>query len=86
MLGSYRSALHDDPILVVPTRADVAHYTRELAADGAVLGGSVTAFGGLIREVARRAGYSGRPVGRRQRDRLVAEAVRGADLTALASS
>lgn len=86
VLGDYRSALPDDPILVVPTRADVAHYTRELAADGAVLGGSVTAFGGLIREVARRAGYGGRPVGRRQRDRLVGEAVRGADLTALASS
>jgi hypothetical protein len=86
VLGDYRSALGERPILVVPTRADVAHYTRELASEGAVVGGEVTAFGGLLREIARRAGYAARPIGPVQRDRLVAGAVAGAELHAVAGS
>jgi hypothetical protein len=31
VLDSYRSAIAREPILVVPTRADVEHYRRELA-------------------------------------------------------
>ena len=38
MLGAYRAALDDEPILVVPTFADVDHYRRELAGAGAVFG------------------------------------------------
>ena len=34
VLGAYRAALDDEPILVVPTFADVDHYRRELAAGG----------------------------------------------------
>jgi ATP-dependent helicase/DNAse subunit B len=86
VLGAYRTALRDGPILVVPTRADVAHYTRELAADGAVVGGEVTAFGGLLREIARRVGYGERKLGPVQRSRLVAEVVAGAELEALSGS
>ena len=31
VLGAYRAALDEEPILVVPTFADVDHYRRELA-------------------------------------------------------
>jgi len=86
LLGAYRAALDRDPILVVPTRADVAYYTRELAGARAVLGGELMAFGGLVREIARRSGYAARPISGVQRERLIAEAVRGARLRVLARS
>ncbi|MCW3063372.1 MAG: ATP-dependent nuclease subunit B-like protein, partial [Solirubrobacterales bacterium] len=70
VMSAYRAALPRGPILVVPTREDVAHYQRELASDGAVLGGSVVAFGGLARTIAARAGYSAARVGPVQRERL----------------
>ena len=60
VLGAYRAALEDEPILVVPTFADVDHYRRELAGAGAVFGVRVVAFSGLMREIARRAGIGGR--------------------------
>ena len=59
MLGAYRAALEEEPILVVPTFADVDHYRRELAGAGAVFGVRVVAFSGLMREIARRAGVGG---------------------------
>ena len=37
-----------EPLLVVPTRADVEHYLRELAGDGAAMGVRVERFDGLI--------------------------------------
>jgi ATP-dependent helicase/DNAse subunit B len=46
----------EDPLLVVPTRADVERYRRELAERGLVLGVRVERFEGLMREVIRRAG------------------------------
>jgi ATP-dependent helicase/DNAse subunit B len=51
----------EDPLLVVPTRADVVHYRRELAARGVMLGGRVERFSGLAEELARRAGLDGAP-------------------------
>jgi ATP-dependent helicase/DNAse subunit B len=46
----------EEPLLVVPTRADAEHYLRELAADGVASGARVERFGGLIEEAVRRAG------------------------------
>ncbi len=36
------------PLLVVPTGADVQRYTRELSGEGALIGARVTRFGGLL--------------------------------------
>jgi ATP-dependent helicase/DNAse subunit B len=45
-----------EPLLVVPTRADVESYLRELAGESAVLGVRVERFAGLTAEIVRRAG------------------------------
>jgi PD-(D/E)XK nuclease superfamily protein len=86
VFGAFRAALPARPLLVVPTRADVAHYERELAEDGAILGGRVTAFGGLVREIAARTGLEERPLGAVARERVVAGAIRSVRLGALARS
>jgi ATP-dependent helicase/DNAse subunit B len=75
-----------EPLLVVPTAADVEPYQRELAASGAVFGGEVVTFRGLLREVAARAGYAERALGPVARERVVAAAVRDSRLSALAPS
>ncbi len=62
----------EEPLLVVPTRADVEHYRRELAVGGLVLGVRVERFGGLLAEVLRRAGSAERPLGRLARERVLA--------------
>ncbi len=46
----------EEPLLIVPTRADAEHYQRELAGTGAALGVRVERFEGLIGEAVRRAG------------------------------
>ena len=46
----------EEPLLLVPTRADVERYRRELALEGTVLGARVERFEGLIGEMVRRAG------------------------------
>ena len=51
VLGAFAAAANRGAILVVPTTADSAHYSRELAAGGAVLG-SVLTFSGLAFEIA----------------------------------
>ena len=38
VLGAFAAASSRGAILVVPTSADAAHYSRELAVEGAVLG------------------------------------------------
>ncbi len=48
--------LERDPVLVVPTVDDVYGFERELTEGGAVLGATVTTFGGLFRVVATAAG------------------------------
>src|SRR3954464_13381249 len=69
VLERLRSAIGRDPVLVVPTSADAAHYARELAGAGMVFGADVTTFPRLMRDLARSAGVRGRPLGRLGRDR-----------------
>jgi ATP-dependent helicase/DNAse subunit B len=52
----FGAALDRDPVLVVPTIDDVYGFEREICEDGAVLGATVTTFGGLFRAVATAAG------------------------------
>jgi ATP-dependent helicase/DNAse subunit B len=86
VLAAYRAALDDEPLLVVPTFADMDHYRRELAGAGAVFGVRVVTFTGLMREIARRAGVGGQAVGRLARERVAAAAIARVELTALAAS
>lgn len=83
VLGAFRTALRREPWLVVPTTADVAHYERELAREGARRGGRVATFAGLIGEIATRAGYAAPIAGPLQRERLVADAIATAGLEVL---
>ena len=62
----------EEPLLVVPTRADAEHYLRELAGAGAAMGVRVERFDGLIGEAVRRAGVSEAVVGGFGRERLIA--------------
>jgi len=73
-----------EPVLVVPTAADVEPYQRELAASGAVFGGEVLTFGRLIADIGARTGYTARPLGRVARGRIVRAAVADASLGPLA--
>jgi ATP-dependent helicase/DNAse subunit B len=66
----------EEPLLVVPTRADVDHYRRELARGGHVLGVRVERFGDLLAEVLRRAGSDERPIGRLARRQVLAAVLR----------
>jgi ATP-dependent helicase/DNAse subunit B len=68
----------EDPLLVVPTRADVEHYRQELAHGGLVLGVRVERFHGLDAEVLRRSGSPGRALGRIARERVLAAVARRA--------
>lgn len=81
-----RSQLADDPLLVVPTQADVGHYQRELAADGIGLGAEVVTFTGLIRALARAVGVTGPLLGDVARERVVWAAIKAAPLERLAAS
>jgi ATP-dependent helicase/DNAse subunit B len=85
VLGTFRARLRRDPWLVVPTPEDVAHYERELMAEGARQGGRVVTFAGLMREIAARTGGGGRAIGPLQRERLVAGAIAAARPDALAA-
>ena len=70
VLGAFGAASSRGAILVVPTATDAAHYSRELAAGGAVLG-SVLTFSGLAFEIAARAGYVGRRLTPLQREKVL---------------
>jgi hypothetical protein len=67
-----RAARGEEPLLVVPTHADVERYRRELAEDGLVWGVRVERFQGLLAEVVCRAGVSERPLSSLQRERVLA--------------
>jgi len=86
VLGAYASATRRGPLLVVPTSADADHYSRELAAAGAVLGGSVRTFAGLAAEIARRAGYVASALSGLQRERVVRRVLDAGGLTFLSGS
>ncbi len=88
VFGRYRAALAAgrDPVLVVPTSADVGFYSRELAAGEAVLGARVVSFRGLLRLIAERLALGGRPLGPHARERVVARTIARAELRALRRS
>jgi ATP-dependent helicase/DNAse subunit B len=70
----------EEPLLVVPTRADADQYRRELAQAGVVVGARVERFEGLIGEAVRRAGGSGPVLSGVARERVLAALLaRGAD-------
>ncbi|HEY2334512.1 MAG TPA: PD-(D/E)XK nuclease family protein [Solirubrobacterales bacterium] len=56
ILRRFAALLDRDPVLVVPNVDDVFDFEREACAAGASLGGSVTTFGGLFREIAAAGG------------------------------
>jgi RecB family exonuclease len=91
VLGAFAAAGPRGALLVLPTVADVEHYTRELAGDGVILG-SILTFGGLVGEIGRRAPYQtrpGRPARRLsslQRSRVLQRVLRGLSMEALAAS
>ncbi len=86
VLSRLRAALPRDPVLVVPTSADVGHYTRELAGAGLVFGAEVTTFPRLMRDLARAAGVGTRTLGPLARDRVVRAALGDVELSVLAPS
>jgi len=86
VLERLRAVLHRDPLLVVPTAADVSHYGQELAAGGVVFGAQVLTFDRLVGEIGRVAGVTTRPLGRVARDRVVRAAIADAHLRRLAPS
>src|SRR4051812_27525652 len=86
VLERLRELRDRDPLLVVPTAADVDHYRRELAAEGIVFGAEVVRFRHLIRAIGEAAGVRGRPLRDIARDRVVRAVVRSTPLTALAAS
>ena len=86
VLGGLRARLDQEPILVVPAFQDLEHAQRELAERGAVFGARVVRFAWLFETIAERAGYSARIASEVQRELLVDEAVRRAELRVLAES
>jgi ATP-dependent helicase/DNAse subunit B len=69
----------EEPILVVPTRADAEHYLRELAGDRAAIGVRVERFAGLIGEAVLRAGIVDPVIGGLARERLLLALATGED-------
>ncbi len=61
----------EEPLLVVPTRADAEHYLRELAGSGVAMGVRVERFAGLIGEAVQRAGIGEAVLGAVARERVL---------------
>lgn len=74
------------PLLVVPTDADVDHYQRELAASGQVFGIEVMTFARLIGSFAERVELPGSRLGRVAAERVLRAAIADVELDALAGS
>jgi hypothetical protein len=85
VLGAYGGAARRGGLLIVPTAADAAHYARELAGDGALLG-TVLTFPGLAREIARRVGLAAAPLSPLQRERVLARVLARTELPSLAGA
>ncbi|TMK98102.1 MAG: hypothetical protein E6G34_10565 [Actinobacteria bacterium] len=68
----------EEPLLVVPTRADAAHYRRELAEAGAAMGARVLRFEELIEEAVRRANVASPALGDVARSRVLTAIAAGA--------
>jgi len=65
------SAQEQDPLLIVPTRADAEHYLRELAGERVAMGIRVDRFAGLTAEIVHRAGIGQPVLGGLARERLL---------------
>jgi len=61
-----------EPMLVVPTRADAEHYLAELTGEGVAMGARVERFAGLIALAVARAGLGTPPLGAVARRRVLA--------------
>lgn len=85
-LHAAASAAGREPLLVVPTLADVERYRREVAQRGVVFGAQVLTMGDLERELARRAGVRGRVLRGLARERVAALAISRARLQVLGAS
>lgn len=88
VVDRFRAALGRRPLLVVPTADDVAAFERDLcAATGGAMGGSITTFAGLARELAGALAVDlGPSLSAAQRQALVRAAVRRAAPRRLARS
>src|SRR3954469_25176350 len=86
VLERLRAVLHLEPLLVVPTAADVSHYGHELAASGVVFGAEVLTFERLVGEIGRAAGVPAPPLGRVGRARGGRAAIAETHLRRLAPS
>ena len=86
VLERLRAALARDPVLVVPTSADAAHYARELAGAGLVFGAEVTTFPRLMRDIAADRRRARAAAGRLARERVVRAAIGDVELRELAAS
>ena len=86
VLERLRAAVPREPLLVVPTAADVEHYQRELAGSGIVFGAEVLTFSRLVGEIAARAGLVARPLGRVARERVVRAAIADVPLRTMSRS
>jgi len=86
VLDSFEDAARagGEPVMVVPTFADVTRYRRELAERGLVFDATVVRFGQLLTLMADRAGVRGEPVRGLARERVAAVALRRAQLGPLA--
>ncbi len=83
VLGAYAAAAAREPILVVPTFADVQVYRREVAERGVVFGARVETWTRLASELVRRAGVSSRVLAGLGRERVAALAVARTELRVL---
>jgi ATP-dependent helicase/DNAse subunit B len=86
VLAEYVAHVDEGAMLVVPTRADVDRYRRELAASGSVFGTRVVRFAWLIDEMAKRGEVPDQPIGRLTRERVAAAAVARTPLRAVAGA
>jgi ATP-dependent helicase/DNAse subunit B len=86
VLGAFRARLDEEPLLVVPRMDDIDHHQRELAGDGALLGGHVVRFAWLFEEIANRTGYRARRASRLQIELIADQATKRASLVALSAS
>ncbi len=86
VLDALQAVADREPMLVVPTSADVLVYRRELAARGLVFGADVQTWSALARVMGRGARVRGRPVGGLSRERIATVAVQRATLQVLGVS
>jgi ATP-dependent helicase/DNAse subunit B len=66
------AAAESEPLLIVPTRADVEHYRRELAGEGSLIGVEVQRFSELLATIVRRAGETRPALGETARESVLA--------------